>query len=137
VKPYWEAGDGTTHYFIQAGQAGSDRLELYKNSAAQMRFKVVAGGQSYEVSEVADLAAGAWGSVVATWDDGGGSAHVYQNGDGTNSATVTNSVSGTLGIWVGSEAGGGSSVEGEVANLFLYDQAMGEAQAESQHRALL
>jgi RHS repeat-associated protein len=89
------------------------------------------------VSEVADLAAGAWGSVVATWDDGGGSAHVYQNGYGTNSATVTNAVSGTLGIWVGSEAGGGSSVEGEVANLFLYDQAMSGAQAESQHRAWL
>jgi RHS repeat-associated protein len=137
VKPSWEPDDGTTHYLFQAGQAGSDRLELYKKSSSEMRFKVVAGGQSYEVTEDADLAAGGWGSVVATWDDGGDSAYLYQNGEGSNSATVTNSVSGTLDIWLGSQAGGGSSAEAEMANLFIYDQAMSEGQAESLHRSLL
>jgi RHS repeat-associated protein/uncharacterized repeat protein (TIGR01451 family) len=137
VKPSWEPDDGTTHYLFQAGQAGSDRLELYKNSSSELRFKVVAGGQSYEVTENADLAAGGWGSVVATWDDGGDSAYLYQNGEGTDSATVTNSVSGTLDVWLGSEAGGGSCAEAVMANLFIYDQAMSEAQAESLHRSLL
>jgi RHS repeat-associated protein/uncharacterized repeat protein (TIGR01451 family) len=135
VKPPWEPDDGATHYLFQAGQAGSDRLELYKSAAAEMRFKVVAGGQSYEVIEDPDLVAGGWTGIVATWDDE--SAHLYQNGEGTSPVTVTNTVSGTLDIWLGSEAGGGSSAEAVMANLFIYDQTMTEAQAESQHRALL
>ncbi len=138
AKPYWETSDEATHYFFQAGQAGGDRLELYEDDDEQeprVRFKVVAGGQTSEVSDHADLAAWGWGSVVATWE-GEGSAHLYQNGGGANSVAITDSVSATLDVWLGSHAGGGSSVEGEVANLFIYDQPMSEAQAESQHRAM-
>jgi RHS repeat-associated protein len=137
VKPSWEPDDETTHYLFQAGQAGSDRLEIYKNSSSEMRFKVVAGGESYEVTEDAESVAGGWSSIVATWDDGGDSAYLYQNGEGTNSATITNTVSGTLDLWLGSQAGGGSSAEALMANLFVYDQALTQAQAESLHRSLL
>jgi RHS repeat-associated protein/uncharacterized repeat protein (TIGR01451 family) len=137
VKPTWDTDDQTTHYLFQAGQAGSDRLEIFKNSSAEMRFEVVAGGESYEVTEDADLVAGGWSSIVATWDDGGDSAYLYQNGEGTNAATITNTVSGTLDLWLGSQAGGGSSAEALMANLFVYDQALTQAQAESLHRSLL
>jgi uncharacterized repeat protein (TIGR01451 family) len=137
VKPTWDTDDETTHYLFQAGQAGSDRLEIFKNSSAEMRFEVVAGGESYEVTEDADLVAGGWSSIVATWDDGGDSAYLYQNGKGTNSTTITNTVSGTLDIWLGSQAGGGASTEALMANLFVYDQVLTQAQAESLHRSLL
>jgi hypothetical protein len=75
--------------------------------------------------------------VVATWQSAEGSSRLYQNAVGGDSATITDDVSGTLDIWYGSEAGGGSSVEGEMANLFIYDQPMTQAQAESLHRAVL
>jgi YD repeat-containing protein len=48
---------------------------------------------------------------------------------------INDSMSATLDIWLGSEAGGGSSVQGEMANLFIYDQPMTEAQALSMYRA--
>jgi RHS repeat-associated protein/uncharacterized repeat protein (TIGR01451 family) len=137
VKPSWESDDETTHYLFQAGQAGSDRLEIYKNSSAEMRFKVVAGEESYEVTEDADLVSGGWSSIVATWDDDTHEAHLYQKGEGTNSATITNTVSGTLDLWLGSQAGGGASAEALMANLFVYDQALTQGQAESLHRSLL
>jgi RHS repeat-associated protein len=140
VKPTWDTDDETTHYLFQAGQAGSDRLEIYKDDDEddpQVRFKVVAGGESYEVTEDADLVAGGWSSIVATWDDDTHEAHLYQKGEGTNSATITNTVSGTLDLWLGSQAGGGSSAEALMANLFVYDQVLTQAQAESLHRALL
>ncbi|MGB3904007.1 MAG: LamG-like jellyroll fold domain-containing protein [Anaerolineae bacterium] len=140
VKPSWEPDDGTTHYLFQAGQTGGDRLELYKDSDQQnplMRFKVVAAGQSYEVSESGDVAAGSWNSLVATWDDGGGEAHLYQNGEGSDSATVTGAVSGTLDIWLGSQAAGGYSAEAAMANLMVYSNEMTEDQAQSMHHALM
>ncbi len=139
VKPPWQPGDETTHYLLQAGSAGSDRLELYKDDDEddpQVRFKVVAGGQSYEVSENADLVAGGWSSIVATWH-GGGDAYLYQNGEGTQSATVTNSVSDTLDIWLGSQAGGGLSADAVMANLMIYSEELSQSQALSLHRALI
>ncbi len=128
------------HYLFQAGSTGTDHLGLYKDDSQgdpQLHFKVVDGAQTYEVTEGAEMAAGSWNSLVATWRDNGGQANLYLNGQGSDSDTVTGTLSDTLDIWLGSKAGGGDVVEAAVANLMVYSEEMTEAQALSMHRALI
>jgi hypothetical protein len=81
------------------------------------------------------MAQGGWASVVATWEDTGGQANLYANGQSSDPAVVTATVSAPLDLWLGSTAGGGSASQAAMANLMIYSQPMSEEQALSQHRA--
>jgi RHS repeat-associated protein len=140
VKPSWGPYDGSIHYLLQAGDTSGDHLALYKGDSEQdpqLHFEVGAGAQSYQVTDDAGLTWGGWNSVAATWEDDGGQARLYVNGEGSTSGTITGTLTDGLDLWLGSTADGGSQAEASVANLMIYSEQMTEAQAQSMHHALI
>jgi YD repeat-containing protein len=133
----WKPDDGFTHYLFEAWDSAQDHLSLYKGDDAKLHFEVVAGGQASEVTGYTNAMDYRWNTLVATWEDDGGEANLYLNGEGFTSTEVTGTLDADLDLWLGSQAGGGDAGEAAFANLMIYDEPMSEEQALSQYRALI